>query len=376
MNIKKYTARSEKEAMDLVKQDLGLDAVILNIKRIEPKGIRKIFMKPSVEVLAAVHDSIPDHLVATKKETPTEQQPQSAEREQRLEEKLDRLEHMMTEKFTDVQKTVKSDDNNNISKYKNEVVEMLYNHLIAQEVDEELALLLLKGIDSRDINVVVSQVYKRIVHLLGTPEGIQPSEAPQSIMFLGTTGVGKTTTIAKLAANLIIKQQQEVGLVTTDTYRIAAVEQLKTYSKILNIPMKVAYSPAELRQAVKKYEDENKQLVLIDTAGASQKNDEQFTEIVNMINSSSDMELYVVLSMTTKYRDMVEIIERYNYLGNIKVIFSKLDETNQLGNILNLKSRYNIKLSYMTTGQNVPDDLDLIDTQYIARLILGGDYSA
>lgn len=371
MNIKKYTASSEKEAIEQVKSELGLDAVILNMKKIEPKGIRKLFKKPYVEVLAALNDSLPE---VKKTEAPAEDYTKLEEKlEDKLDEKLDRLEHLMSEKFIEVQKSMKNDDNTN--NYKNEVVEMIYNHLIAQEVDEELALLLIKGIDSRDINEVVSTVYQRIVHLLDEPSAIQPSKEQQKVViFLGTTGVGKTTTIAKLAADLLINKQLTVGLVTTDTYRIAAVEQLKTYAKILDLPMEVAYSGAELRQAINGYKD--KSIILIDTAGASQKNDDQFNETVAMINSLSDMEIYVVLSMTTKYSDMLEIVDRYNYFGKVKVIFSKLDETNRLGNILNLKSRYDLQLSYMTTGQNVPDDIAIIDPQHIARLILGGDFGA
>ncbi|WP_105618039.1 flagellar biosynthesis protein FlhF [Vallitalea okinawensis] len=363
MNIKKYTASTEKQAIEQVKLDLGLDAVILNIKKIEPKGFKRFFVKSSVEVLAAVEEQ---------DKNTDDNIPMQSENFTNLEKKLDRLENIMSEKLIQVEKSLKNDDNN--IKYKNEVVELIYNHLKEKNVDDDLALMLIKGIESRDMNDVVTTIYKRIIKLLDEPEIIKPSSDQKVIIFVGTTGVGKTTTIAKVAAELLINQNKTIGLITTDTYRIAAVEQLKTYSKILNLPVEVAYSSTDLRESIQHFND--KDIVLIDTAGASQKNEDQFNDTIKMINTLSEMEIYLVISLTTKYEDMIDIVERYSYFGNIKIIFSKLDETNGIGSILNIKSKYGVKLSYITTGQNVPDDIEVVDPHHIAKLLLGGDFGA
>lgn len=371
MNIKRYVADTEKEAMEMVKKDLGLDAVIINIKRMDPKGLGKLFKKPSVEVLAALEQQ--------SKEEPVVDQNKEEELKQ-LESKINQLEKMLKQQEAEKQEVSQhieepvekiESTNSQYQAYKNDMIELVYQHLIDNDVNEEIAMMLVKGIKSRNMNEVVANVYKRLVKILDKAEPIQHDSQQRISIFVGTTGVGKTTTVAKIAANLIINNNKRVGLITTDTYRIAAVEQLKTYGKILSIPVKVAYSPTDLREAIKEYADMD--IILIDSAGCSQKNENQFRDTVQMLAEVPEADMYLVLSLVTKYKDMAEILEKYNPYKEVRVIFSKQDETNSIGNVINIKCRYSAKLSYITTGQNVPDDIEIVAPQQIAKRLLGGE---
>lgn len=348
----------------MVKNDLGKDAVILNIKKIEPKGLIKYVKKSSVEVLAAIDEPTQ----STNKNSPTYKEDLVA-----IEKKLQKLESIMSDQQKTDDIAPKSLQQDLTLPYKNEVIELVYHHLIDNDITEEIALMLIKGINSSDINEVISTVYKRVIKLLDQPKPIEHTDKQKIAIFVGTTGVGKTTTVAKIAADLLINNNKSVGLITTDTYRIAAVDQLKTYAKILNIPIDVAYSATDLKNSVARFAD--KDIILIDTAGSSQKNEDQFKDTMRMIDELRDSDVYLVLSLVTKYWDMSEIVEKYSCFRGINLIFSKLDETNSIGNIINIKSKYSAKVSYVTTGQNVPDDIKMIDPQSIAKKLLGGEFN-
>jgi len=168
----------------------------------------------------------------------------------------------------------------------------------------------------------------------------------------------------------LLNKGKKVALITADTYRIAATEQLRTYANILNIPIKVVYSPNELEDAIKEFEDMD--LVLIDTAGRSHKNEEHLQELNLLLEQITDKEIYLVLSATSKFKDLVKITDVYDKFCNYKLIITKLDETNNYGNILNIKLKTDAKLSYITFGQNVPEDFSEINIYEIAKKILGG----
>ena len=196
---------------------------------------------------------------------------------------------------------------------------------------------------------------------------------PKVVFFIGPTGVGKTTTIAKIASRFKVEKGKKVALFTADTYRIAAAEQLRTYANILDTPLTIVYSSGELNEELKMSEDYD--LVLVDTAGFSHKNEEQRNEtkeLIDKIPGEYQKEVYLVLSATTKYRDLIDIADIYNKHFQFKLIFTKLDETSCFGNILNMKLYTGADLSYSTYGQNVPEDIEIFDTQKIVKLLLGG----
>ena len=185
---------------------------------------------------------------------------------------------------------------------------------------------------------------------------------------LGTTGVGKTTTLAKIAAKFVLEQKTNVALITADTYRISAVEQLKTYSDILELPLEIVYSPAELASAIERHRD--KELILIDTAGRSQHNEYQMRELEEFLRVNPRIEKHLVISATTKFTDARQIMNKFSKVEPDRIIFTKIDETGSLGMIINLLRDNSYSLSYLTTGQSVPDDIERAGSEILTDLLL------
>ncbi len=188
------------------------------------------------------------------------------------------------------------------------------------------------------------------------------------VALLGTTGVGKTTTLAKIAAKFVLEQRANVALITADTYRISAVEQLKTYSDILELPLEIVYNPAELAASIERHR--NKELILIDTAGRSQHDEYQMRELEEFLRVNPRIEKHLVISATTKYTDAKQIMNKFAQVNPDRIIFTKIDETGSLGMILNLLNDNRCSLSYITTGQSVPDDIERASSEVLANLLL------
>lgn len=198
-------------------------------------------------------------------------------------------------------------------------------------------------------------------------DGIAPDT--QIVYIAGPTGVGKTTTIAKLAAEQLFKNGRKVGFITSDTYRISAVEQLRTYAAILNVPLEVVQSPGDLQRAL--FRLESCDLVIMDTAGRNYRNDMLVAELQSLLAKELRSETYLVLSLTSKSRDMKLIAEHFGRYKLDKVIFTKLDETGSYGPLFNVLNDFPLTLSYMTNGQNVPDDLLMASKEQLSEMLLG-----
>ncbi len=262
-------------------------------------------------------------------------------------------------------------------------VKMLYNVLLDNEVQEKYINQVLEDMDkvlqtSHSLDNLLSSVYQKMVLKLGTPTKIVTGEKrPKVAFFVGPTGVGKTTTIAKIASKFKVEEGKKVGLITADTYRMAAANQLQTYANILGVPLNVIYSADELLDTVKRQLRENQELdvILVDTIGFSHKNQEQKADTKKLISALSDFydsEVYLVLSATTKHKDLIDITNSYMEFCKFNLIFTKLDETKCLGNIFNMKLHTGASLSYITTGQNVPDDIEIVNAQKLVKQLLGG----
>ena len=193
---------------------------------------------------------------------------------------------------------------------------------------------------------------------------------PHVVALIGPTGVGKTTTIAKLAANLKLRENRTVGLITIDTFRIAAVDQLKKYADILDIPLRVVSSPDELREAVEAMGD--REFILIDTAGRSPSDTLKLQELRNFITVAGPDEVHLVLSSTASQECIESAITRFGQVRVDKILFTKLDEAVHVGVVLNVARKVNKALSYVTTGQDVPDDIEVGKGRRLAQLILSG----
>ena len=256
---------------------------------------------------------------------------------------------------------------------------MLYRTLLENEVNEKYVNQILDEAEKvmhsgSSVDAILSNVYQKMILKLGQPDTICVSgKKPRIIFFVGPTGVGKTTTIAKIASKYKLEMGMKIAFLTADTYRIAATEQLRVYANILDAPMSIIYSAEEMNAAIERVSEYD--LIFVDTAGFSHKNEEQREDIKKLVNGLDlkyEKEVYLVLSATTKYKDLMEIVDIYREIAEYKIIFTKLDETTSFGNILNIRLYSGADLSYMTNGQSVPDDLEVFNTQMVVKQLLGG----
>ncbi|MDE6874063.1 MAG: flagellar biosynthesis protein FlhF [Lachnospiraceae bacterium] len=392
MIIKKFTASTETEAIMLAKEELGMDAIVMNIKKNLPKGIYKLFRKPSVEITAAVDENIvyQQKKEEVQKRNPNiiyDDEPQNGSENSAptvIEQKLDKLQDMLQNQMSERQQRLAADPGKEKEEQEEEkdtniaCMQLIYNQMIANEVDEQYANQVISEIEhnlkkNAGVNNILMSMYQKIVLKLGQIRMIENSkEQVKYIFFIGPTGVGKTTTIAKIASMLKMAKKKKLALMTADTYRIAAVEQLTTYANILDIPLHVIYSADEVKEVQEQLTDYD--FVLVDTAGRSHKNREQRDDLEQLLKCvpEDEREVYLVLSATTKYHDLIRITDSYLQITDYALIFTKLDETGCIGNIFNIHMKTGAPLSYATFGQNVPDDINVIDPQSIAKQLLGG----
>jgi len=254
----------------------------------------------------------------------------------------------------------------------------LYMYLLEQEVAEELAMELVQSIheEIRQRSGIKPQEVRQLLHarIAALLEGCEPVKLVDGynmkIALVGPTGVGKTTTIAKLAAEFSLVRKKKVSVITIDTYRIAAVDQIRTYMDIIDIPLEVVTSPREMKEAVAR--QRNSDVILIDTAGRSQKNAQQITELKSFLRAAEPDEVHLVLSTTANYKTTMDTIERFNDVTVDKLLFTKLDEAVNFGIILNVAARVGKRLSYVTTGQVVPDDIEPARSSRLADMVTGG----
>ena len=404
MNIKTFKGKTEEEAMELAKKELGAHAVKMASRQVEQKGFfKKLFSQPVWEVTAAVDEpdvyerTIPRKPVPEKQEAhympSAGKQPELLFEENKsekgsnaIEQKLDNLKKLFEEQIREQGQGKSSEESkekaetsaNEIPDKNIAFLRLIFRQLMENEVEEQYANQIITEIQSSlkketDVSKILANIYQKIVLKLGQTKTLEVVNGKTKyIFFIGPTGVGKTTTIAKLAYSLMEQKKAKVALLAADTYRIAAVDQLRTYAEIMNIPLYVIYSETELaeyKEELGKYD-----VILVDTAGRSHRNKEQRDDIERLIHSvpATARETYLVLSATTKYRDLVKITEAYSEIAEYRLIFTKLDETGTIGNIFNIKMLTGAPLSYATNGQNVPDDISRMDPQNIARQLLGG----
>ena len=197
------------------------------------------------------------------------------------------------------------------------------------------------------------------------------SSPPHVLALVGPTGVGKTTTVAKLAANSRLRERRRVGLITVDTYRIAAVEQLRTYAEIMDLPMEVVTTPREMQRAVDNLG--GLELILVDTAGRSPRDDVRIQELRSLLLEAQPTEVHLVLSCVTGAAGLLKAAEQFRTVGVTALLLTKLDEAHALGNLLPLLQSSGLPLSYLTHGQNVPDDIQAANRRALARRILAWD---
>ncbi|HKM05140.1 MAG TPA: flagellar biosynthesis protein FlhF [Lachnospiraceae bacterium] len=394
MIIKKFQGKNEVETIDLAKKELGPNIVVMNVKSVKRKGLLRLLYSPLTEVTVALEEE--SERIATEKREIAKRQTSSIDLNTNesaivntgldknfqtgrvLEDKLDNLQSLIVESFQKPEDN-KQEDVSEESNESESFMRLLYNKMVENEVDEKYANQIIDDIEkinktNTPIDYMLANVYQKMILKFGVPTGITPAlNNPKVVFFLGPTGVGKTTTIAKIASKFSVVQKKKIVLLTADTYRIAAAEQLRTYASILDVPFRVIYSVEELETAIKDFSVYD--YIFIDTAGHSHQNETQkdeMNEFIHSVDHSCESENYLVLSTTTKYKDLLGIADTYSTITKYKLIFTKLDETSSLGNILNLRLHTGATLSYVTYGQNVPDDIEEFNPQKTVKLLLGG----
>lgn len=394
MIIKKFQGKTESEATEAAKKELGNGVVVMNAREVKKKGLFS-FMRPTVIEITVALEEEPDRVLPSKKETPkpVAKDVKKADvwagtkdntADKAIEEKLESLQSLIEKQLQMGEPEKDAEEEGGAEEEKEEdsndrFLKLLYHTMLENEVNEKFANQIIDELDSvlkpnMPIDFILSNVYQKMILKFGQSEGISASgKGLKIIFFIGPTGVGKTTTIAKIASRYKVEDNKKIALFTADTYRIAAAEQLRTYANILEVPFRVIYSPEDMKQGIEEFKSFD--YIFVDTAGHSHKNEKQqedMTALIHAVDGGLEKETYLVVSATTKYKDLLNIADVYKKLTDYKLIFTKLDETTGLGNLLNLRLHTNVPLAYVTYGQNVPDDIEDFNPQKTVKTLLGG----
>lgn len=428
MIIKKFQAKTEEAALELARKELGSGIVVMNVKKVKKKGLFSIFKPQQIEVTVALEEEEKQNFreavakvseiarqseaagntrsAKTEPERPAKQgkaepgpQPEKQRQQEKqrqpekntqtidsrqesaIEEKLSTLQNLLEKQIGSTQEEEKESEGEEKKEDSNVAFfHLLYKMLLDNEIEETYANQLVEELDGSvkpdmPIDYLLSVVYQKMVLKFGQTKTIQSAEkGPKLVYFIGPTGVGKTTTIAKIASRLSVVEKKKIVLLTADTYRIAAAEQLRTYANILEVPFRIIYTPQEIRTAIEDYAAYD--YIFVDTSGHSQKNTDQRDDTLALLRAAdgqAEKEVYLVVSATTKYRDLLNIADTYQKLTDFRLVFTKLDETQCQGNLFNLRLHTDAPMSYVTCGQNVPDDIGEFDAQKTVKLLLGGN---
>lgn len=396
MRIKKYEVFDMKEAMKLIKEELGPEAMILSTRKVVKNNSFGLFSRPIIEVTVGIEDD--ERVVNAKKNGAKPAAPAAnpyANTYKPQQFKPSVPEKSESDKITEVINALGLNKFeglvNDIAEIKRQMMEIksgmkdsfvvdlsqpvleFYNILLKNGVDDDIAYKFLKKIEKRAAaGLTRNQVKNLSVQLLGDLIPMEKdyfSMIKQKVLALvGPTGVGKTTTIAKIAANLSLQLKKSVALITIDNFRIGAVEQLKNYAEIVSIPLRVASSPAELEKTI--YELRDYEYVFIDSMGRSQFDNEQIGDLRKFLEVSPLIKVALVLSMSCNHAELTDTFDRYSKLMPEYVIFTKLDETKYFGPLINLPIKKKTPVMLLSKGQNVPDDMELPDGRKIATQVL------
>ncbi|WP_270180446.1 flagellar biosynthesis protein FlhF [Alkalihalobacillus sp. CinArs1] len=371
MKIKRYTVNHLREAMPMIRKDLGKDAVILNTKKIKVGGFLGFFQKTKLEVLAVLDEDKAEKekkdefqtLLESEKKRREQQVPEPFKeplQEVRQEPKPDPVKeddhHVMGELKSMKEMMMQLMETERLPVHLKPVNAFLEDHEFSKSIRSSvMADLLMKAKLSPGFSKEDAFTWMRQGLQKRTLEYPDMTNSPKKIRcFVGPTGVGKTTTIAKLAGDIILNERKSVGLITSDTYRIAAVDQLRTYADILGIPLEVVQSPDDLALAIRKLSECD--TILMDTAGRNYQQYKYISQLEELV-SSNDIAISLVLSLTHRYNDLKVITDNFQSVGVTEVILTKMDETRARGPIFNLMEDYKLPVTLITNGQNVPDDM-------------------
>ncbi len=367
-------------ALALVRRELGPDAAVLHTREIRGRWLGLLPGGRQIEVTASRGINVPSRLPAPPRDEPPPEPPPAPRKMATRPVDESRLTHQVQGQLSTLQAMVKDLCRHSKGGGHNDWPEelfRLFTDLLDTELSEGLARELVERVHNDPRAEGLSDLMMLKAHVAGMieeeirvvgPIQITPGRCRLAAL-VGPTGVGKTTTIAKLAANFRLKEKRRVGLITVDTYRIAAVEQLRTYADIIDLPMHVVSTPREMRETVERMS--HLDLILLDTAGRSPKDEVRLQELKAFLSEAAADEVHLVLSSMTGARTLEQTAEQFAMVGATSLILTKLDEVQSPGNVLPVLRSSGLPLSYLTDGQNVPDDIEIADAHRLARLILG-----
>ncbi len=374
MKVKRFRGPSMQEVLSQVRNDMGSNAVILQSRSGYEGGILGVMRREYFEIVASKDVKVRE---STEPVSYEGKKPETARCEDdnllnyrisldQLQTELNEIKGLLNRLSTEAGK----------ASFPPELMKH-YLRLRDQGLGRTLARNLVRRLHDemsaemmKDTERVTDRLAADLSGMLRGTEGIHLSPGKAKIIALiGPTGVGKTTTIAKLAGHFRIYGKKKVGLITADTYRIAATEQLKIYAEIIDIPIEIVMSPPEMKKAVNKLKD--KDVIFIDTTGGSQFNRKNLQELQAFLTFAGPHETHLLLCANTPLSTQSSVFERFSSIGVDCLIFTKLDETRQLGMIADAAGKINKPLSYFTTGQNVPDDIEVAEPGRLAHVILG-----
>lgn len=381
MTVKTYRARSLHDALRLVRTELGPDASVLRTRQI--KGLLGWLSRHSVEVTASAGQRVPSRIVPSllqtpspsSKTTPTPKTPTADAQSFRDRCRAQIHETSSLDLESLIEKSVAPSTHKTDHAFSPSAFH-LFADLLDAELSEELARDLVARVAT---NGEVADLMTAKANLARMLESEISVTGPlpvnlgrcRRVALVGPTGVGKTTTVAKLAANYRLREKRRVGLITVDTYRIAAVDQLRTYADIIDLPMEVVSTPKEMREAVARFADLD--LVFIDTAGRSPRDDGRIQELKSLMTEANACDVCLVLSSVAGSSSLVKAARRFSEVGVTSLLLTKLDEAGSLGNVLPLLRDSKLPVCYVTNGQNVPQDIAAAEPRSLARAILNSE---
>ncbi len=388
MEIKTYRARSLQDALQLIRSDLGSHAAVLHTREVRGGLLSRLMGLRQVEVTASTSVNVPSRFVDSDTISRTGDAANAESGEATPSLRIPRAEeHDYRSKYRDdlkcqlnnLQSLVEDLCRQQRSSRTHELPEslfVLFTDLIDAEMSEELARELVDRVrqgsasgDLEDTVLLRARLARLIEEEIAVTGPIRVTPGQRRLVALvGPTGVGKTTTIAKLAGNFHLRERRRVGLITVDTYRIAAVEQLRTYADIIDLPMEVVSTPREMRRAVERLADLD--LILMDTAGRSPRDEVKIQELKSMLAEAEADEVHLVLSSVSSVENLKKTTRQFADVGITALLLTKLDEASGLGNLLPLLRSCRLPLSYVTNGQNVPDDIEPAERRRLTRTML------
>ena len=385
MKVKKFTGTSMQDVMNKIRTEFGQEAVILNSKVVTSNGILGLFKKKTFEVVATIDSDSVDSKKMIYTKANAEKNPSLNKDPIAHSIKLDNVKRDSKDPSQEILNELHAmkkwlSIDSKYSLYPDSLKE-IHQKLVTLELDHQIIDKLMDHLlekwrnNSRSTELTKEELSEQVhSYLLEQVKAFDVHDKKllkkKYVNMVGPTGVGKTTTIAKIAAEYVIKHNKKIAFITTDTYRIAAIEQLKTYAEILKIPVEVAYNSEDFKQAAERFAHYDH--VFIDTAGRNYRKQAFVKELKNLIDFDIDMETYLVLSATSKEQDMDMIFSQFSLISIQGIIFTKMDETDFHGSVMNFIVKHHVPVIYMTNGQDVPDDIIAATPDEIVKMVCGG----